>query len=273
MMPGQLAGLRVLILRAPRPDDPLVERLIAAGAEVHCLPVLRIEPVAASALAPAEAAAIWIFVSRHAVRHGADALRAAGISRGGRALYGVGMATAAAAQEAFGGVVRWPRQATSEGLLALAELQAVAGREVAIFRGVGGRELLRTELAARGARVSCIEVYRRVTETRWAARIRAQWQRPGPRLAVAHSGAVVQALHRLLEPPSTAGEGPGVWGQGGPCLVPGSRVAEIARDAGFEPVIAEAALAEPMERAICRWYTHSIASQTVLSNQTTFKDA
>lgn len=268
MMPGQLAGLRVLILRAAHPDDPLVERLIAAGAEVHCLPVLRIEPVAASSLAPAKAAAIWIFVSRHAVRHGADALLAAGISRGERALYGVGMATAAAAQEAFGGVVRWPPQATSEGLLALAELQAVARQEVAIFRGVGGRDLLRTELAARGARVSCIEIYRRVTETRWATRIRAEWQRPGPRLAVAHSGAVVQALYRLLESPSGAGEDSGVRWQGAPCLVPGSRVAEIARDAGFQPVIAEAALAEPMERAICHWYTRAVASQTVISSQT-----
>lgn len=262
MMSGRLAGLRVLILRATHPDDPLVERLIAAGAEVHCLPVLRIEPVAASCLAPAEAAAIWIFVSRHAVRHGADALRAAGISPGERALYGVGMATAAAAQKAFGRIVRWPQQATSEGLLALAELQVVAGQRVAIFRGVGGRELLRTELVARGAQVSCIEIYRRVTETRWAMRIRAEWQRPGPLLAVAHSGTVVQVLRGLLESPSSAGEASGARWQGAPCLVPGSRVAEIARDAGFEPVIAEAALAEPMERAICRWYTRAIADQT-----------
>lgn len=49
----------------------------------------------------------------------------------------------------------------SEGLLALPELVDVAGRRIVIFRGDGGRELLRTALEARGATVVQIECYRR----------------------------------------------------------------------------------------------------------------
>jgi uroporphyrinogen-III synthase len=46
-------------------------------------------------------------------------------------------------------------------LLACTELQEVAGRTIVIFRGVGGREHLRTTLEGRGARVAYVECYRR----------------------------------------------------------------------------------------------------------------
>lgn len=54
-----------------------------------------------------------------------------------------------------------PTQADSEGLLSLPALQAVTGQRFLVFRGQGGRELLRETLQARGARVSVIELYRR----------------------------------------------------------------------------------------------------------------
>jgi len=49
----------------------------------------------------------------------------------------------------------------SEGLLALPELESVAGKRVVIFRGDTGRELLKSALEARGASVSQVECYRR----------------------------------------------------------------------------------------------------------------
>ena len=49
----------------------------------------------------------------------------------------------------------------SEGLLALPELQNVAGWRVLIFRGDGGRELLGDTLRARGATVEYAACYRR----------------------------------------------------------------------------------------------------------------
>ena len=39
------------------------------------------------------------------------------------------------------------------------------------------------------------------------------------------------------------------------CLVPGERVADIARGLGFESIVAASALTAKMEQAVCRWYT------------------
>lgn len=249
MSRGALAGLRVLILRSVRPGDPLASRLAAAGAEVHCLPVLRIEPVtpAPDVLTRAATAGVWIFVSRHAVQWAAMVLAEAGLQPTTQELYAVGAATAAEVRQRLGRSAGYPDDPASEGLLRLPGLQMLAGRSVAIFRGIGGRELLGETLAARGARVGYCELYRRVPETRRREAIHVELARPGPLLVVAHSGAVIAALGSL---PDLAARPEPLR-----CLVPGARVAAFARAAGLDPLVAEGALAEQMEQAVCRWYT------------------
>ena len=64
----------------------------------------------------------------------------------------------------------------SEGLLALPELANVAGNRIVIFRGAGGRELLHSMLAARGARVEQIECYRRARPVTDAAGLIEAWR-------------------------------------------------------------------------------------------------
>lgn len=251
MTGGGLEGLRVLILRPPRPQDPLAAGLEAAGAEVLCLPLLRIEPVTVDPAALAAAAAAqWIFVSRHAVLHGMAAVTAAGHGVAGRTVYAVGAATAAVLRADWRIAARYPPQPDTEGLLALPDLQAgvLAGREIVIFRGVGGRDALARELRARGARVTCCEVYRQVPEHRWRDPVRAELARPGPLVAVAHSGSLVRELRAVLDQMPVATPVP-------PCLVPGARVAAAARRLGLEPLVAASALADEMEREVRRWYT------------------
>ncbi|MGV0035349.1 MAG: uroporphyrinogen-III synthase [Candidatus Azotimanducaceae bacterium WSBS_2022_MAG_OTU7] len=62
----------------------------------------------------------------------------------------------------YGVAVSFPALAGSEGLLALDGLQDVAGQQVLIVRGIGGRELLGQSLGKSGASVTYLEAYRRV---------------------------------------------------------------------------------------------------------------
>ncbi len=64
----------------------------------------------------------------------------------------------------------------SETLLALAEMQDVAGKSMVIFRGVGGRELMAETLKARGAHVYFAECYRRTNPQKNADLLEAQWR-------------------------------------------------------------------------------------------------
>ena len=58
-------------------------------------------------------------------------------------------------------VAAQPAGATSESLLDLPGFADLAGRGVLLVKGSGGRELLREALAARGAEVLDVAVYRR----------------------------------------------------------------------------------------------------------------
>lgn len=67
-----------------------------------------------------------------------------------------------------------PSQFDSEGLLALPELQQLAGQRIVIFRGSGGRDLLPDGLRARGAEVHLISAYSRKPPAFDAQRIAAE---------------------------------------------------------------------------------------------------
>ena len=74
--------------------------------------------------------------------------------------FSVGPATAEALNH-YGVGASFPGSAGSEGLLALAGLQEVAGDQILIVRGAGGRELLSRSLGESGASVTYLEAYRR----------------------------------------------------------------------------------------------------------------
>jgi len=202
--------MRVWITRS----QPGAERQAAAlrqrGYDVVVQPVLGIEPLPAPAPDPFDRV---IFLSEHAVRHGLGKLDLHGVE-----VFAVGARTAELLESA-GVSVKVPPIASSEGLLAMPELASVAGSAILIVCGAGGRELLVTELARRGANVQRLVCYRRralVVLVPGVATVD---------VIVAASGDGLEQIARLW------------FGSGGSAgvalLVPSARVAERAKTLGF----------------------------------------
>lgn len=164
---GPLAGLGVVLTRPRAQCEALAAELEARGARVVIFPALDIvavelSPESRAALASLPGASLAVFVSANAAEHGMAAARKAGPWPVSVAVAGVGETTAAHLRKAgFERVIAPVTGFDSESLLACPELRDVKGREVVIFRGVGGREHLRTVLEGRGAKVGYVECYRR----------------------------------------------------------------------------------------------------------------
>ncbi len=103
-----------------------------------------------------------IFISRNAVNFALDANSGKIDDFKKCSIAAVGKATAAALQSAGLTVDLLPENDfNSEGLLATAEMNRVAGKKCLIIRGQGGRETLAQALKERGAQVEYMEVYSR----------------------------------------------------------------------------------------------------------------
>jgi uroporphyrinogen-III synthase len=167
--PRPLADQGVLVTRPARQAERLARRLERLGARVLRFPLVHIaatgDPDAARArLAELDRADIVVFASANAVRFAFELLPELAGHLAGARLACPGEATAAALRARGLEVELVPREgSTSEALLALQALQAatVAGCVVVVVKGEGGRELIARTLAARGARVASIDVYRR----------------------------------------------------------------------------------------------------------------
>ncbi|MBF0218599.1 MAG: uroporphyrinogen-III synthase [Gammaproteobacteria bacterium] len=161
-----LAGLKIVVTRPVEQAQSLCDALIAEGAEALKLPLLQIksQPCDADRLAAAlRRAAIAIFVSANAVKELVTQLPRFNTLTPLPAIAAVGSATATAWEAVSGRRIDLlpDAGADSEALLALPALQQVAGKNLLILRGVGGRELLATTLRQRGAEVTIVELYHR----------------------------------------------------------------------------------------------------------------
>src|SRR5574340_743259 len=162
-----LAGLRIAVTRPRDQAAPLARRIEQAGGIPLLFPLLDIESAADQAALREQVSRLAqfdlaIFISPNAVQYGMAAIRAAGELPKNLKIAAVGQGSAKALRElGIVGVIAPTERFDSEGLLALPELQAVAGRRVMIFRGDGGRELLGETLKARGAAVGYAACYRR----------------------------------------------------------------------------------------------------------------
>lgn len=240
MTPDQpLAGRTIAVTRPAGQTASLARAIEAAGGQALVFPVIEIAPVENEAELAAVCAGLdrfhlAFFVSPNAVEQALAYILPRRSWPAGLVVATVGKGSEASlARAGFSDVIAPSAGFDSEAVLALPEFQAaaVAGREVVIFRGDGGRDLLGDTLAERGARVRYVTCYRR----------RVPDADTAPLLAAARAGA----LDGLV---LTSSEGVAnlvaMIGRDGldalaavPTFVPHPRIAEAARRAGFTRVV------------------------------------
>jgi uroporphyrinogen-III synthase len=238
-----LAGLTVVVTRPERQAAHFIELAQRAGARCLPLPAIEIEPVlldeaTRSRLAP-DGHDWVIYTSANAVEASLAQLPRPSTCR----VAAVGRATAQALRAHGIAVNALPEgRSDSEGLLDLPALSDVAGQRILILRGVGGRELLREQLAQRGATVQVGEVYRRRLATAAPAVVEdlADALRcTADALVVAVTSVEVLDGLLALVPPSSASQLRTTL-----LLLPGERVAAAARERLWTGEIVTAASAE-----------------------------
>ena len=250
-----LSGVRVLVTRPARQAQALCNAIAARGGEILRLPVIEIgDP---SDIRPAlkiidklDSFAIAIFISANAVEMAQALITAHGAWPATLKIAAVGKRTAAALQHLGKHVDLMPQHGSdSEALLSLAGLQDVAGKNIVIFRGEGGRELLADTLTQRGAHVEYAEVYRRMKPDVDVSAIQQAGEAGEIHIITVTSN---ESLHNLC---AMTGDRGRHWLYKTPLVVISQRSAELARETGFKIVIiAKHASDEGLVDAIKEWY-------------------
>ncbi len=259
MRTTELQGIGILVTRPGHQAELLCELIERRGGRPWRFPVLSIEGPAdpahiESVIARLSGYDIAVFVSPNAVQWGVDFIEAGGGLPAGLQLGVVGRGSARALEAHTG---RRPdlcpvERYDSEALLALPELQHVAGRRIIVFRGNGGRELIAETLRRRGAHVEYAEVYRRGLPQLDPGPLLAAWGRNEVDMVTVTSS---EGLHNLI----------GLLGAAGlsrlqdtPLVVVSQRTADLARSLGFtrQPVIVSGASDQALVETVVQWASH-----------------
>lgn len=238
--PATLARRGIVVTRPPGQAAGLARLIEARGGRAILFPVIEIVDVPDHGMVNAlidrlDAFDIAIFVSPNAAEKGMTAIRARRELPESLEVVAIGSGSARELERRGVRAVVTPQlRADSEGVLDLPALRDVRDKRIAIFRGVGGRELLREALTERGAIVEYAECYRRE---------RPQVD-PGGLLADLRSGAAEAFVCTSSEGVNNLHEMIGVEGRPimrrTPFFVPHPRIASAAAKLGIErPVVTE----------------------------------
>jgi uroporphyrinogen-III synthase len=137
----------------------------------------------------------------------------------------VGQATALRLKNA-GLAPEVPALASTEGLLGLAKLQAIKGRQVLIVKGQGGRPDLAQVLSARGAQVSAANLYQRVNIA--PPKATEVWHATQIQCIIATSGELIEAAFAQFALQ---------WLQSMPWIVVSPRTQQIATKLGINKIL------------------------------------
>ena len=234
-MSRSLGGAGIVITRPARQAAGLAREIAALGGQPLIFPAIVIlPPTDKSALREVQwhlaRYDIAVFVSANAVEYG---IADPGTWPAHLLTLAPGPGTATALAAVGVGNVRIPSTTMdSEGLLALPELQNVAGKRVAIFRGDTGRELLKSALEARGAHVTQVECYRRARPASGAAGLVEAWREKRIDAVTLTSSEGLDNLWAILDAEGRR------YLAATPVFVPHPRVAEHARAIGLgQPIV------------------------------------
>lgn len=231
-----LAGRAIVVTRPAGQAAALAEAIRSRGGHAIVFPTLEIleledRRALEAVLARLDAFDFAIFVSPNAVDRACAAMRAHGPLPLALPVAAVGRGSARSLRKlGFRTVIAPDDGADSESLLALPALQAVAGKRVVIFRGVGGRELLAGTLKARGAHITYAECYRRGVPEADTSVLSSAWERNALDAIVATSSEGLRNLHAMLDAPARARLAATAL------FVPHPRIAETARGLGVGAV-------------------------------------
>lgn len=236
--PGRqgLSGLGILVTRPAHQAEHLAGLIRAAGGTPILFPVMEIvdmpdvRPLLAL-IDRLDEFDLAIFISPNAVTKAMNLIRARRLLPAGLRVAAVGKGgRKALGQFGVDNVLVPAQRFDSEGLLALPEFQAVAGKRIVIFRGDGGRELLAEALARRGAHVEYAECYRREKPQADSAQLLHRWARNEVNAITVTSA---EMLHNLFDLVGKLGQ---QWLKTTPLFVPHERIAEAARGMGLSQV-------------------------------------
>ncbi len=158
-----LTDVKVLVTRPKQQSDVLEKMIKQRGGQALMLPVIDVQliPIKQACLADLAQQDMIVFISKNAVLSLLEQIDEATLDSVTIATVGLGTAEELEQLGVETDIVPM-NQAGSESLLALEQMQNVHGKKITIVRGRGGRELLASELRARGATVTYIEAYERV---------------------------------------------------------------------------------------------------------------
>ncbi|MGY6039263.1 uroporphyrinogen-III synthase [Aeromonas sp. AE23HZ002T15] len=221
-----------LVVRPAEQAVELAQLLRQQGHHPLCCPLLETRPGDELFRLPEllSVSDIVIAVSMHAIHFAHHFLLQTGLTWPHIEYFAVGQASADAFAE-VGIQALCPDDPRSEGLLLLPTLQAVAGKRVLILRGNGGRDLIASTLASRGALVHYCATYERHYPELDGDALTRHWQSAGLDSLLITSGELLQRLLELV--PSQQQP----WLYDRLLVVPSPRVAEQAEAAGFTRIV------------------------------------
>lgn len=240
-MPDQaLHGLCVAVTRPPEQAGKLNALISTHGGQAFNIPLIEIVPLpdyhAFEQQLNTLASFDWaIFISSNAVQHGLPhIIQTLGAIPEQLQFAAIGPVTAGELKKhGIPKVLTPDNRFDSESLLALPEMQDMQQQKVAIFRGIGGRELLADTLIQRGAEVTFFECYQRTNPQTSDHTFQALSESKRLHAIVVTSS---EAMRYLLEitPPDRP------WLQGVTLCVNHARIAELPLSKGLKVHIARA---------------------------------